>query len=79
MKLKQRIMLVFTKIFLYTLSSFEYSDTPLKKVIVYIKNIERISEFLSNIVESFQKYFFPYPNNVTSQDIIAFCPLPYQE
>lgn len=53
---------------------------PLKKiVIVYIKNIERISEFLSNIVESFQKYFFPYPNNVTSQDIIAFSPLPYQE
>lgn len=79
MKLKQRIMLVFTKIFLYTLSSFEYSDTPLKKVIVYIKNIERISEFSSNIVESFQKYFFPYPNNVTSQDIIAFSPLPYQE
>lgn len=76
MKLKQRIMLVFTKIFLYTLSSFEYSDTPLRKiVIVYIKNIERISD----IVESFQKYFFPYPNNVTSQDIIAFCPLPYQE
>lgn len=80
MKLKQRIMLVFTKIFLYTLSSFEYSDTPLKKiVIVYIKNIERISEFSSNIVESFQKYFFPYPNNVMSQDIIAFSPLPYQE
>lgn len=79
MKLKQRIMLVFTKIFLYTLSSFEYSDTPLKKVIVYIKNIERISEFSSNIVESFQKYFFPYPNNVTSPDIIAFSPLPYQE
>lgn len=46
-------MLVFTKIFLYTLSSFEYSDTPLKKIdIVYIKNIERISEFLSSIVES---------------------------
>lgn len=31
MKLKQRIMIVFTKIFLYTLSSFEYSDTPFKK------------------------------------------------
>lgn len=59
MKLKQRLMLVFTKIFLYTLSSFEYSDTPLKRiVIVYIKNIERISEFSSNIVESFQKISF---------------------
>lgn len=36
------------------LLSFEYFDIFLKKiVIVYIKNIERILEFLLNIVEFF--------------------------
>lgn len=35
------------------LLSFEYFDIFLKKVIVYIRNIERILEFLLNIVEFF--------------------------